>query len=73
MGRCLIHAGVNHIPDRPVSTCTQDKCSVGFACAELGAVISAEAELCGPSGDWEPLFVQEGLADLVFCLNSVKH
>lgn len=47
--------------------------STRFACAELGAVISAEAELCGPSSDWEPLFLQEDLADLVFSPNSVKH
>jgi len=73
LGIYLIHTGVNQIPYHPISKCTQDKCSVWFACAELGAVISAETELCGPRNDWDPLFAQEGVADLMSSSNSVKH
>lgn len=59
----------NQIPDCHVSKCTQDKCSAWFACAELGAAISAEAELCGPSSDWEHLFLRK--VWLILCLAQI--
>lgn len=59
----------NQIPDCRISKCTRDKCSAWFACAELGAAISAEGELCGPSSDWEQLFLRK--VWLILCLAQI--